>query len=93
MSADRINPVHDMGHVLVLEAAHHMGDRLDLADIGEELVAEPSPVEAPRTSPAMSTKGRAASARSRPTWRAWQRVEALIGTATSPTFGSMVQNG
>ena len=30
-----------MGDVAVLEAAHHMGDRVAFADIGEELVAEP----------------------------------------------------
>jgi hypothetical protein len=30
-----------MGHVAILETAQHMGDGVDLADIGEELVAEP----------------------------------------------------
>ena len=37
---DRIDAALDMGHVVVLEAAHHMGDGVDLADVGEELVAE-----------------------------------------------------
>jgi hypothetical protein len=30
----------DMSDVAVLEAAHHMGDGIDLADIGQKLVAE-----------------------------------------------------
>ena len=30
-----------MGHVVVLEAAQHVGDGVDLADVAEELVAEP----------------------------------------------------
>ena len=38
---DRIDLAVDVGDVAVLEAAHHMRDRVDLADIGEELVAEP----------------------------------------------------
>ncbi len=31
----------DMGDVVILEAAQHMDDGVDLADVGEELVAEP----------------------------------------------------
>ncbi len=38
---DRIDLALDMGDVAVLEAAHHMHDGVDLADGGEELVAEP----------------------------------------------------
>ena len=38
---DRIDLALDMGDVVVLEAAHHMHDGVDLADGGEELVAEP----------------------------------------------------
>ena len=30
----------DVGHVAVLEAAQHVGDGVDLADVGEELVAQ-----------------------------------------------------
>ena len=37
----RIDAALDMGDVVVLEAAHDMGDRVAFADIGEELVAEP----------------------------------------------------
>ena len=38
---DRIDPAFDMGDVAALEAAQDMDDRIDLADVGEELVAEP----------------------------------------------------
>ena len=38
---DRIDPALDVGDIVVLEAAHHMGDGVDLADVGQELVAEP----------------------------------------------------
>src|SRR3954451_13327882 len=38
---DRIDRVADMRHVRIVEAAHHMRDRIDLADVAEELVAEP----------------------------------------------------
>jgi hypothetical protein len=50
----------DVVDVGVLEAAHHLHDRVDLADVGEELVAEPSPWLAPFTRPAMSTNSIAA---------------------------------
>ena len=36
-----IDAAFDMDHVVVLEAAQHIGDGVDLADIGEELIAEP----------------------------------------------------
>ncbi len=38
---DRVDAALDMNHVVVLEAAKHIGDGIDLADVGEELVAEP----------------------------------------------------
>ncbi|MCY1171975.1 hypothetical protein D9M73_121010 [compost metagenome] len=37
---DRIDLAFDMGDVVILEAAQHMHDRVDFADIAEELVAE-----------------------------------------------------
>ena len=39
--AHRIDRALDMGDVRILEAAQHMRDRIDLADMAEELVAEP----------------------------------------------------
>ena len=38
---DRIDAALDMGHVGILETAHHMDDGVDLADIAQKLVAEP----------------------------------------------------
>ncbi len=38
--ADRIDAALDVGDVVVLEAAQHMHDGVDFADVGEELVAE-----------------------------------------------------
>jgi hypothetical protein len=37
----RVDAALDMGDVAILETAQHMGDGVDLADIGEELVAQP----------------------------------------------------
>ena len=37
---DRIDTALDVGHIAAFEAAQHMNDRVDLADVGEELVAE-----------------------------------------------------
>ena len=51
-SVDAPGDVHD---VVVDEAAHHVRDRVGLADVREELVAEPSPFDAPGDQPAMST--------------------------------------
>jgi hypothetical protein len=39
--ADRVDVAVDVHDVRVLEAADHVEDRVDLADVGEELVAEP----------------------------------------------------
>ena len=52
---DRVDAALDMGDVAALEAAQDVDDRVDLADVGEELVAEAFALEAPRTRPAMST--------------------------------------
>ena len=38
---DRVDAALNMRDVGILEAAHHMCDGIDLADIGEELIAEP----------------------------------------------------
>jgi hypothetical protein len=39
--ADRVDAAGHVHHVVVFEAAHHMGDGVGLADVGQELVAEP----------------------------------------------------
>jgi hypothetical protein len=82
-----------MGDVVVLEAAQHVHDGVDLADVGEELVAE-----------AFALGGAAHEAGDVDEGDAGRddllrlRDRAIFfsrgsGTATSPVFGSMVQNG
>ena len=39
--ADRIDRTFDVNDVAVSKAAHDMGDRIDLADVAEKLIAEP----------------------------------------------------
>ena len=39
--ADRVDRALDMDDIVVAEAAHDMGDRIDLADMAEKLVAQP----------------------------------------------------
>lgn len=83
----------DVDDVLVLEGPDDLADRVGLADVREELVAQALALEAPRTMPAMSTKSTVAG-RSR-----WElKISASLfrrgsGTPTTPTFGSIVANG
>ena len=82
-----------MDDVVVLEGAHHLADGVGLADGGEELVAEPSPCEAPRTRPAMSTNVTVAGTIGAPSYSAASWASRWSGTATTPTLGSIVANG
>ena len=50
----------DVGDVAAIEAADDVQDRVHLADVREELVAQPFAGAAPRTMPAMSTTRTAA---------------------------------
>jgi len=86
---DRVDRVGDVRHIAIVEAAHHMRDPVDLADVPEKLVAEPSPLETPFTSPAMSTKVSRVGTISAD-FASFASVSSRgSGTATSPTFGSM----
>ena len=58
---DRIDLALDMGDVAVLEAAHHMGDGVAFADVGEELVAEPLALRGAAHQAGDVDEGRAAS--------------------------------
>jgi hypothetical protein len=70
-----------------------MGDRIDFANMAEELIAEPSPFEAPRTSPAISTNSSWVGAILADLASRAQTASRSSGTATRPILGSMVQNG
>ncbi len=91
---DRVDAALDVRDVGILEAAHHVGDGVDLADIGEELVAEPLAFGSAAHQAGDVDEGQPRRHDRRPTWQAWPACRARgSGTATSPTFGSMVQNG
>ena len=83
-----------MGDVAVLEAAHDVGDGVAFADVGEELVAEPLALRGAAHQAGDVDEGQAGRD---DLLRAGDRARASSsrgsGTATSPTFGSMVQNG
>jgi hypothetical protein len=90
---DRIDLVVDVLDVVVLEAAQHMDDRIDFADVAEELVAQPFALRCAAHQPGdvdeaelgrddLLAAGDRASLSSRGS-----------GTPTWPTFGSIVQNG
>jgi hypothetical protein len=49
--AERVDAVGDVGDVIVLEAAHYLGDGVGFADVPEKLVAEPFPFRRPGDQP------------------------------------------
>ena len=91
---DRVHVARDVDDVVVDEAAHDVRDRVGLADVGEELVAEALALRRARDQAgdvdeldhrrhhALRACAIAASAARRGS-----------GTSTMPTFGSIVQNG
>jgi hypothetical protein len=80
--------------LLVLEAAHHVGDRVGLADVGQELVAQALALRGARDQAGDVDelhRGRQDLLRLDD---GRQLVEARVGHfGTMPTLGSMVQNG
>ena len=91
---DRIDLVLDMLDVVILEAAQHMDDRVDLADVAEELVAEPFALRRAAHQAGDVDEGELG----RDDLLADSAIAASLssrgsGTATWPTFGSIVQNG
>ena len=92
-SAIGIDAALDVGHVGVLEAAQHVGHRVHLADVGQELVAEPLALGGAAHQAGDVDEGEAGR-----DVRAEPAISASLsrrgsGTPTSPTLGSMVQNG
>jgi len=61
--------------------------------MGEELIPRPSPLLAPATSPAMSTNSMAAGISTEVLAILASSGRRSSGTVTTPTLGSMVQNG
>ncbi len=89
----RVDGALDVHDVVVGEAAHDLRDRVGLADVREELVAEPLTLVAPRTMPAMSTNDTVAG-RMRSEWKTSASFSSRgSGRLTTPMFGSIVANG
>ena len=90
---DRIDLAGDVDDVVVVEAAHHVRDRVGLADVGEELVAE-----AFALGRAGDQAGDVDELHDRRNHLLRLAMPASCarrgsGTSTMPTLGSMVQNG
>jgi hypothetical protein len=79
--------------ILILETADHVDDGVHLADVGQELVAQPSPWLAPLTSPAMSTNSTVAGTLRSGLTMAASASSLGSGTWTTPVLGSMVAKG
>ncbi len=90
----RVQRLRNVGHVGVLEAAHHHRDGVDVADVAQELVAQPGPLARAGHQPGDVHEldgGRhdlvGLDQRRQIASRRWS------GTATTPTLGSMVVKG
>ena len=91
---DGIHLAGDMHDVVVLEAAHHVRDRIGLADVGEELVAEALALGRARDeSGDVDELDRRRESPSRGCAIAASAARRGSGTSTMPTLGSIVQNG
>ena len=92
--AHRIDRALDMGDVAVLEAAQHMGDGVDLADVAEELVAEALAVRRAAHQAGDVDELELGRHDLRRLAELARRMSSRgSGTATRPTLGSIVQNG
>ena len=76
-----------------LERAQHEAHGVDLADAGEEAVAEALPDVDPATSPAMSTNSTVAATTLRLFDISASAVRRWSGTCATPTLVSVVVNG
>ena len=83
----------DMGDVVILETAQHMGHGIDFADIGQELVAQAFAFGGAAHQAGDVDKGDAGGNDLRDPAILARVSSRGSGTATSPTLGSMVQKG
>jgi hypothetical protein len=82
-----------MGDVGILETAHHMGDGVDLADVGEELIAEAFALGGAANQAGDVDEGEPCRDDLREAAMRASLSRRGSGTPTSPTFGSIVQKG
>ena len=90
---DGIDLARDVHDVVVVEAAHDVRDRVGLADVGEELVAEPFALRraGDESGDVDELDGRRQHLLRLRDGR--ERARRGSGTSTMPTLGSIVQNG
>ena len=91
--ADRVERAHGVDGVIILEAADDMDDGVDLADVGQELVAEAVALAGAGDESGDVDEfdgGRDDRAGVEDLFQTGRRSS---GTVTTPTLGSMVQNG
>ena len=89
----RVDAALHVRHILVLEAAQHVGDRIDLADVREELVAEALALGGPAHEAGNVDEGEPRRDDLLGGGDRGEPLEPRVGTPTSPTLGSIVQNG
>ena len=80
------------GHVVVGEGPQHEHDGVGLTDVGEELVAQTLALDAPSTSPPMSTTWTEACTMFLLLDSSANRSSRSSGTLATPMFGSLVAN-
>ena len=82
-----------MNHVVVRETAHHLGDGIGLADMGQKLITQSLALGSARHQSGDIDE----LDRGRYDFLGFddggQGLQTWIGTSTIPTLGSMVQNG
>ena len=91
--AHRIDRPGHVVHVVILETAHDLDDRVHLADVGEELITQPFPLARPLHQPGdihKLNRGRHHLARVR---KLAQPCQARVGHGHDALVGSIVQNG
>ena len=91
--AQGIDGAFDMGNIVILETAQHVQHRVDLPDVGQELVAQSLPLRraAHQAGDVDELKLRRDDLRRACDTR--QLRQPRVGDGDPPTFGSMVQNG
>jgi hypothetical protein len=91
--AHRINGRADVMNVGIFKTTHHLHDRLDFANMVEELITETFTRARAFDQPAMSTNSIAVGVIFFERRNLGDLFRRGSGTITTPTFGSIVQNG
>ncbi len=83
-----------MGDVTIFETTQHMDNGIDLANVGEKLIAETLTLDAPRTKPAISTNSNDVGDDLRRLANLRENVKSFVGAPRRVRhLVRMVQNG